>query len=111
MDQMKTAFSNSGIEHPSKRIDRIYGSLKYKFNLTLKEINKDQSLFRYYLLREELEPILTEEEKEFIGFWKGNWSKKPEHIKLDCLEKRMMRATYKLFPNLKKELRDAGNGK
>lgn len=103
------------VEQPGPKIDRLYTSVKLKFRSTLNAINAQRELQdqpkRFFLYKEELDPILTEEEaNEFIGFWKGSFKGRPI-IKEDCITKRLNRMVYKHFPNLNKELRAAGRGK
>lgn len=119
-DAMKEFLENN--ETPSHKIDRLYQSVIYKFDKTLAVVNetgyqraKDEDNVvghskRFFLYKEEIEPLLTQEESDFIGFWKGSRAGRPI-LKRDCIEKRMRRMLYQAFPNLNAELRAAAKGK
>lgn len=83
-------------------MERIHTSLKKKFNKI------ETAKKRWYVYREELEPVLTEEERAFIGvYWKGG-GKKPPFMRRQTIDKLLVRKFMSTIPEDWKKC-DMGN--
>jgi hypothetical protein len=101
------------------QIDKLTKNVIHKYEMTLELVNKalkqkhkesgksGKYIPRYYVLKEELEPILSQEEKDFIGFWKGSIKGTPRLTKY-CIQKRMNRAVFQTYPEFYKDISRAG---
>lgn len=108
-EEMKKALGN--YESEGDRIDRVYLSIISKFNKTLRVVNEGKGDWRFFLTFDELAPILTKEESEMIGYWKGTLRGGERYINKTFLEKLKTRLVYQFLPDFNKQMRDAGKGK
>lgn len=75
-----------------KEMNEIHLSIRSKID-TLEGVKR-----RWYLLKEELEPLLTKKEREFIGpYWKGGY-RRPKYMKMRTVDALLRRKFFTTIP-------------
>lgn len=96
-------------ENDFKKIDDTFKSVVKKYKSTLSYIRANEDKKREYLFKAELLPLLSQDEIDFIGFWRGETTG-TDRIDEYGLQKRVYAHTFKKDETFYKDLSKAARG-